>query len=331
VNREQMQLTEIQAPPNFYQGFMYFSLAVLAPDSQAPCSIRLEAYNQNLGRLRLVETLQPGDTIRAAWLDILLDEGVCQAYIALEDLSALQAYLHQQTKLLLSADQARAHLLVYENALCAIKSALLDPKNGRRLAMAAATVRGMIQHIWETDSARQGMLKVMTLSQELYTHSLNVCLLGVGLASALGWRRDQVDSLGVALFFHDLGLAENAGEQNVPLPLSLQNEEALSPHAEASACGMALLPEVDDEAVEMVRCHHENLDGSGSPRGLSSSQLSAAARLARIVDVYERATSGCLTSEVLSAFAALQMMRHEMREQLDQETLSAFVRLLGQA
>ncbi|KMY66683.1 hypothetical protein AAU61_16375 [Desulfocarbo indianensis] len=175
------------------------------------------------------------------------------------------------------------------------------------------------------------MLKVMTLSRELYTHSLNVCLLGVGLATALGWQRDQVSSLGVALFFHDLGLAEDAGQESVPLPLSLHDEEALSPHAEASAQAVAQLPEVDDEALEMVRCHHENLDGSGSPRGLSSTQLSAAARLARIVDIYERATSGCFKSEVLSAFAALQMMRNEMREQLDQEMLSALVRFLGQA
>ncbi|KMY66682.1 hypothetical protein AAU61_16370 [Desulfocarbo indianensis] len=156
MNQEEMQLTEIKAPPNFYQGFMYFSLAVLVPDSQAPCSIRLEAYNQNLGRLRLVETLQASDTIRSAWLDRLLDEGVCQAYIALEDLPSLQAYLHQQTKLLFVADQAQAHLLVYENALCAIKSAMLDPKNGRRLAMAAATVRGMLQQIWENEGAARG-------------------------------------------------------------------------------------------------------------------------------------------------------------------------------
>lgn len=331
MDQEHMQLTEVQAPPNIYQGFMHFSLAALIPDSSAPCSIRLEAYNKGLGRLRLAEALFPGDYIREAWLSQLLEEEVGQAYIALEDLPALQAYLHAQTVRLMEEAPEKAHQLVYENALCAIKSAMLDPKNGRRLAMAATTVRGMVQHLWEHEEARKDMLKVMTFSQELYTHSLNVCLLGLGLAINMGWERKQVDSLGLALFFHDLGLAAEIAKPEGYKPICLEGEATYYQHPEESALCLKDLPEADQSVLDIVLSHHENLDGSGYPRGLNAMDIGPPARLARLIDIYELATSGCLRPETLSPFAALQLMRYEMRDQLDQEILGAFVLFLGQA
>lgn len=326
-----MQLTEVQTPPNIYQGFMHFSLSALIPDTPAPCSIRLEAFNKSLGRLRLVEALLAGDSIREPWLSQLLDEDVGQGYVALEDLPALQAYLYAQTARLMKTEPEQAQQLVYENSLASIKSAMLDPRNGRRLAMAATTLRSMIQHLWENPRVREGMLRVMTLSQELYTHSLNVCLLGLGLAISLGWERRQVDDLGLALFFHDLGLASEIAKPEGYRPICLHGEENFHQHPEESALCLQTLPEAGPEVLEIVRSHHESLDGSGYPRGLKAIDLSLPVRLARVIDTYELATSGCLRPEALSPFAALQMMRYEMREQLDQDILGAFVLFLGQS
>jgi HD-GYP domain-containing protein (c-di-GMP phosphodiesterase class II) len=60
-------------------------------------------------------------------------------------------------------------------------------------------------------------------------------------------------------------------------------------------------------------------------------ELGPPARLARLVDTYELATSGCLRPKALSPFEALQLMRYEMRDQLDQDILGAFVLFLGQS
>jgi HD-GYP domain-containing protein (c-di-GMP phosphodiesterase class II) len=331
VNQEQMRITEVQAPANLYPGFMHFSLAALVAGSSAPCSIRLEAFNKSLGRLRLVEALMPGDTIRESWLAPLLGEGVGQGYIALEDLPAMQAYLHAQTLRLVEKDPEQANRLVYENALCAIKSAMLDPKNGRRLAMAAATAHGMLQHFWNYPSARQDIFKLMTLSRELYAHSVNVCLLGLGLAMAMGWEHDQVASLGLALLFHDLGLAEETASPEGYRSICLENDEAYNRHPEESAICLQSLPEATPELLDIVRCHHENLDGSGYPRGLKGEALSPPARLARVVDLYDLATLGCISPQRLSPFAALQYMRYEMRHKLDQKIVGSLVLFLGQA
>jgi HD-GYP domain-containing protein (c-di-GMP phosphodiesterase class II) len=330
LNQDQMQITEVEAPPNLYQGYMYFSLSVLVPGSSAPCAIHLEAYNQNLGRVRLVQAISSGDTIREEWLSRLLREGVGQAYINLDDLPALQAYLHERIEELLEEDLEQANRMVYENALCAIKSAMLDPKNGRRLAMAAAAVREMIQHLWVNEKARKDMLKVMTTSQELFTHSVNVCLLGIGLAITLGWERDQVEDLGLALFFHDLGLAEESAKAEGYRPVCAEGEAGHRDHPDESANYLTDMPGANPTILEAVRSHHENLDGTGFPRGLEGYSVSSAARLLRVVDLYELATSGCLKPESLSPFSALQLMRYEMRDQLDQEIVGAFVLFLGQ-
>jgi HD-GYP domain-containing protein (c-di-GMP phosphodiesterase class II) len=325
-----MQITEVETPPNLYQGYMFFSLGILVPDSSAPCAIHLEAFNQSLGKVRLVRTLSSGDLIREKWLNQLLEEGVGQAYIGHEDLPALQAYLHSFIEKFAEEDQERANRMVYENSLCAIKSAMLDPKNGRRLAVASAAVRGMIQHLWVNQKARKDMLKVMTISRELFTHSVNVCLLGLGLAITLGWERDQVEDLGLALFFHDLGLTEEIARKEGYLPACRDGEAGHRDHPDKSANCLTNLPGANPAILEAVRSHHENLDGSGYPRGLEGYAVSPEARLLRLVDLYELATSGCLKPEPLSPFAALQLMRHEMRNQLDQKILGAFVLFLGQ-
>lgn len=326
---------EISGPPNLYPGFGHFSLRALVPGSQAPCQVRLEAYNPAYGGLRLVKALLPGEAVSAAWRQRLLESGMVHAYVALADLDALLDYLGQNAQNLLKqpadGDTQQAYLLVYEHALCVLKSAMLDPRNGRRLGLGAATVRQLVDSLWGDEKTRLGLLKVLAKDQELASHALNTCLLAVGYACQQGWPRRQVANLGLAMFYHDLGLVEmgNTGPDD-PLGAGLREGSRLEAHPGLALTFLAQLPDLDPEVAEIVLSHHENLDGSGYPRGLVGEKLSPSARLARIVDVYETATSGAAGRPALPPFSVLLIMRREIGMWVDMTMLESFVRFLGQ-
>ena len=127
--------------------------------------------------------------------------------------------------------------------------------------------------------------------------------------------------------FHDLGLAESQESIDGAISFSDQVFEA---HPQLSRDLLSQLPEVTPAMLETVLNHHENLDGSGFPRGLSGDQLGPSDRLARIADLYESLTSGCFGDPLDSAYQALNRMRRELQLALDQEMLEKFVRFLGQ-
>lgn len=324
---------EVSALPNLYPGYVHFSLRSLVPNSRCPCSLRLEAYHSASQRLRLVLGQEAGARLDGTWLARLLAAGIHHAYILQDDLERLEEYLRVQAARLspeTDLDSELQHCLVYEQALCAIKAAMLQPRNGRRLAQGVSTVRQIIEQIWRDDGARQGLLKVMTSDGRLAKHCLNVCLLGVGLARSLGWPRPQAENLGVALFFHDLGLAEQDRESRDCSPeLPDDADPALRQHPMLSRDFLGRVPDLAPEVLDTVLNHHENLDGSGYPRGLDGQGLSPAARLARLVDFYETSTAGRGGCPACTPFEALSLMRREMKDKLDQDLLEALVRFLG--
>lgn len=328
--------TDVSGPPNLYPGFAHFSLRALVPDSPAPCQVRLEAYNPAYSGLRLVKALAPGDPVNPTWRQRLLDSGMVHGYVALTDLDALLDYLGRQAQSLLgqapdTEDAQQGYFLVYEHTLCALKAAMLDPRNGRRLSLGAATVRQLVDSLWDDQNTRLGLLKVLAKDQELASHSLNTCLLAVGYACQQGWPRQQAANLGLALFYHDLGLVEmgNLGPDD-PLGAGLREGSRLEAHPELAVSFLGQIPGLDPEVAQIVLAHHENLDGSGYPRGLAGDQLSPAARLARIVDVYETATSGAAGRPALPPFSVLLIMRREIGMWVDLTMLESFVRFLGQ-
>lgn len=328
-----IRTVEVSALPNLYPGYIYFSLRSLVAQSRCPCTLRLEAYNPASQRLRLVVAQEAGALLQKSWLGNLLQAGIHHAYIHQDDLDRLQEYLRTQTARLPQdspQDQDRQHCLVYEQALCSIRSAMLDPRNGRRLAQGLGTVRQVFQQVWDNDDTRQGLLRVMASDGRLAKHCLNVCLLGVGVARSQGWPRPTAESLALALFFHDLGLAGQATlPQGGSQDPSLGGNDALREHPRLSRDFLRKVPGLDPEVLETVLNHHENLDGSGYPRGLRAQDLSPAARLARIVDFYESSTAGRGASPAATPFETLSLMRREMQAQLDQDLLQALVRFLG--
>jgi HD-GYP domain-containing protein (c-di-GMP phosphodiesterase class II) len=85
------------------------------------------------------------------------------------------------------------------------------------------------------------------------------------------------------------------------------------------------------QALDVIRQHHEKLDGSGYPDGLKKDDISIASRIMAVVDIYDALITNRAYREGLSFESAFEILRKEVKkEKLDElvvekliETMSA--------
>ena len=81
--------------------------------------------------------------------------------------------------------------------------------------------------------------------------------------------------------------------------------------------------------LPIIRHHHEKMDGSGYPDRLRGKQIPLAARVLQIVDVYDALSTQRPYKPALSAAAALDVMRNEVKKGWwDPEVFAAFEELM---
>jgi HD-GYP domain-containing protein (c-di-GMP phosphodiesterase class II) len=115
----------------------------------------------------------------------------------------------------------------------------------------------------------------------------SLCLFDVMETSINGVSRDD---LGVAALFHDVGKCF------IPVEI-LQKPESLEPlelryilrHSVDS--GRLLKSEFGEQIAEIAMNHHERLDGSGYPKGLTEEDISVPSRIVAVADAFDAMTT----------------------------------------
>ncbi len=147
----------------------------------------------------------------------------------------------------------------------------------------------------------------------LFRHSLNAAYLGTCLAGsdpalrarlrgglrdthvacADGLENDHLDLtlLGVAGLLHDLGKVRMLGIVNEQKVYNLDDKtwERIREHPQV-AYDLLLSKQLNAEALQGIRGHHENIDGSGYNH-LNAGEIHIFARILRVVDSFDAATS----------------------------------------
>ena len=87
--------------------------------------------------------------------------------------------------------------------------------------------------------------------------------------------------------------------------------------------------QVDDIAMDIILHHHEKLDGYGYPHSLLGDQVSTAARIAAIADIFDAMTTQRSYQEPYRGYTALKIMQEDMTKELDNSLLEILVRLFS--
>ena len=154
-------------------------------------------------------------------------------------------------------------------------------------------------------------------------HSKGVCELSSSVAAQMGCSAEEVDMLNFACYFHDVGKV--AIRDHILLkngPLSDKDFETMKSH---TIIGEKLLEPLDLLDIEktVIRHHHERIDGSGYPDGLTGEETSLFARIVSASDVYDAMISHRCYRPAYPPGEVLQFLRSQAGKKFDTQVVEA--------
>jgi putative nucleotidyltransferase with HDIG domain len=152
-----------------------------------------------------------------------------------------------------------------------------------------------------------------------------VATYAVAVARALGLAPDELTTVRIGAYLHDVGKVRIPHEiLNKPGRLTSEERELMELHP---VYGLELLAGIEFpwDIRPIIRWHHEKLDGTGYPDHLSGDQIPLVAHIVGIADVYDALTSTRSYRAALSADVALAEM-HRCRHWWPDDVFDAFLR-----
>jgi HD-GYP domain-containing protein (c-di-GMP phosphodiesterase class II) len=161
-----------------------------------------------------------------------------------------------------------------------------------------------------------------------HRHSDRTCAIATSIASLLGFEATELRGLSRAARLHDLGkLAISNRILDKPGQLTEAEFARVKEHPVVTERILEQVPGFS-ELSPLASAHHERLDGSGYPRGLTAAELTTPMRVLAVADVYEALTANRPYRPPYSAERALGIMRSDVPGRLDPDTFAALERLL---
>jgi putative nucleotidyltransferase with HDIG domain len=161
-----------------------------------------------------------------------------------------------------------------------------------------------------------------------HSHVRRVQAYALGLARALGVEDEPtLKGIEAAALLHDTGkLAVPEHILNKPGKLSEAEFEQMKRHVDVGADILSLV-DFPYPVVPIVRCHHENWDGTGYPRGVAGNDIPIGARVLSVVDCFDALTSDRPYRSALSTDAAFDILRARRGTMYEPLVVVTFIRV----
>lgn len=160
-------------------------------------------------------------------------------------------------------------------------------------------------------------------------HSAAVAAFARDIAVECGMSKRDVELAHTAGLLHDIGrfaLPDRVMERHGTL--TQDDWQAIHQHPELGADLLRDLG-VYGPVAEIVRAHHERIDGRGYPRRLSGDEIPEIARIVAVAEVYDTLTTEDTYRDRMTSFQAMTELRRVAGRQLDERYVEALASLLA--
>lgn len=178
---------------------------------------------------------------------------------------------------------------LYDEAQTTVERLIRDLEEDRApdLDKVRASVGGLVTSVIRNPDALIWLNRLKRTDQYSYDHALDVSVLLMVVGRHIGLPEVHLTMLGAAGLMQDLGkiglppeLLRKTGE------LTSYEFEQFKSHVARSLVILDSNPEVSLDLFDIVEKHHERIDGSGYPHGLSGGEIGLFAEMAGLADTY---------------------------------------------
>ncbi|QTN42273.1 HD-GYP domain-containing protein [Marinobacter salsuginis] len=229
------------------------------------------------------------------------------------------------------AEMATARIR-FKDAQDTAKSIMSGLRVGRTLDInnARKVVKGCVESVLRNENALMLLTKIK--HQDAYTaeHCINVSILCAAFGKHLGLLHGEIESLALCGLLHDVGKTKIPDEiLNKPGALTPKEFELMRHHTTHGRTILMGTSHSLNTAVDVAFSHHERMDGSGYPRGLSDHQIPYFAKIVGLVDTYDAITSDRVYDKGRASMQALDIIHKHRGTQFDAELADQFIQLIG--
>jgi putative two-component system response regulator len=169
-------------------------------------------------------------------------------------------------------------------------------------------------------------------AKDKYTqgHVERVSRLATTLGTKMGLSEKEMEALRYGGVLHDIGKIAVPGDiLNKLGPLSPEEWIVMKSHPVAGYNICLPLKKNLGYALEVIRHHHEKLDGSGYPDGLKDEEISPAARIMAVVDIYDALVTDRPYRQGMPLENAVEILKQEANnDKLDKKVVGYLIEVV---
>ncbi|CAE6903338.1 HD-GYP domain [Vibrio sp. B1ASS3] len=188
----------------------------------------------------------------------------------------------------------------------------------------------MIDSVFIDSDALQCVSALRQKDSYLLEHSVNVACLLVSFGKHLGLDKDTLKQLAIGGIIHDVGKIKVDDEiLHKPARLTPEEFEHMKLHQVFAGEIILGVKGLSDVSRDVCLMHHEKLDGTGYPLGLSGDQIPMHGRMSCIVDIYDALTADRVYKKGMSSAEAFKILLSLTPFHLDPDLVYKFINCIG--
>ena len=265
---------------------------------------------------------------------LFLEEGLTEEKITSISILPLVAEIRSGDELV--EDRVERSRKTYFYSVAMIKGLAEDPKEGSKnlLRKARRLVKNMVDLSVEDMDMMLGLATLKNYDQYTYSHSVNVAILGITIAKAIGLNKSAMLEVGLGGLFHDVGKILVPTEiLNKKGPLTPEEREVMKTHSIQGVKSLLDLTQLNKFSSRIILCaleHHIRYDMRGYPDLLSKQEVTMHGRIIAIADVYDAITSPRVYRPVpMSPAKAIALILSHAGKEFDAVLAKVFANMLG--
>ena len=159
---------------------------------------------------------------------------------------------------------------------------------GEVYSVAQDIASDLCEAVTDNDSIYLNLKKLHLCDEYTFKHCIDVATMGMLVGKRMGFTIEEIREIGTAGLLHDLGKLDISLDiLNKPGKLTKEEFDIIKKHPVYGYKRLKSVNGISRGVLEGVLDHHENIDGSGYPRGLRGSNISRMGRVLSVVDVYD--------------------------------------------
>ena len=283
-----------------------------------------------------IETIlgyRPEEVIGKYFVDIARKEDISRCIKAFKQVRDRKRTLKEETAILLHKDGTERYFSISgapnvdsEGNFIGLVGTFKNLTDIRKSEM---DLKRSFEKLQSAMSSTIDAISIIVESRDPYTagHQRRVAQLAVAIAGELGLSEERIDLIRMGSLIHDIGKIYIPAE--ILTKPSQLNDIEFAMMKSHPTVGHKILNKVDffPVIVDMVYQHHERMDGSGYPLGISGDEIFLESRIIAVADTVEAMASHRPYRPALGVAVALEEIKKQRGSAFDAKVVDACLKL----